>query len=206
MSRCVVLASIILPSWFLLAGAATVTTGTWNLMVSMQLKKVGRYSHSCPTSVMADLENEFRDWMQAEFDMVLGEDNYVLTRAAAADQDDAAEIQVIVKTSRRGRRPVLQQQQKNGGVHTIQSLALPLQWNVQTIVDQWRNAVRFTRLDLPCMGDEATVAQLKIVEVPYFPDSWTSTPIILSFPSTPQNATTTTESGEAAERFVISTY
>jgi hypothetical protein len=205
MSRhCVVLASIILPSWFLLAGAATVTTGPWNLMVSMQLKKVGRYSHYCPTSVMADLENEFRDWMQAEFDMVLGEDNYVLTRAAAADQDDAAEIQVIVKTSRRV-CPVLQQQ--NGGGHTIQSLALPLQWNVQTIVDQWRNAVRFTRLDLPCMGDEATVAQLKIVEVPYFPDSWTSTPIILSFPSTSQNATTTTtESGEAAERFVISTY
>jgi hypothetical protein len=211
LSRRMVLASIIiLPTWFLLAGAAASTvssTGTtWNLMVSMKLKKVGRYSYHCPTTVLTDLENELRDWIQAEFDMVLGEDNYVLTRAAAADQNDTTEIQIIVKTSPRGRRQVLQQQQPNGGVHTIQSLALPLQWNVQTIVDQWRNAVRFTRLDLPCLGDEATIAQLKLVEVPYFPDSWTSTPIILSFPPTPQNATST-ESGEAAvDRFVISTY
>jgi hypothetical protein len=83
----------------------------------------------------------------------------------------------------------------------LHSLTLPLQWNAQTIVDQWRNAVRFTPLNLPCLGESTIVAHLKVTEVPYFPDSWTSTPIIMNYPaSSLQNTTDNTE------RYTISTY
>jgi hypothetical protein len=172
------------------------STTPWHLMVSMQLQKVGRHSYShCPTTVMTDLENEFRDWMVAEFDLILGEDNYVLTRAAAADRGDSTEIQTIVKAT-----TTMTTSPEQGRPHTLHSLTLPLQWNAQTIVDQWRNAVRFTSLNLPCLG-ETTIAHLKVTEVPYFPDSWTSTPIIMNYPaSTWQNATDNTE------RYTISTY
>jgi hypothetical protein len=208
MSRLCVL-SIIMVLWFFLSGTtvqadngATFTdssTTPWHLMVSMQLQKVGRHSNShCPTTVISDLENEFRDWMVAEFDLIMGEDNYVLTRAAAADRGDSTEIQTIVKTTTTTRTTSHEQVQQQ---HTLHSLTLPLQWNAQTIIDQWRNAVRFTSLNLPCLGETTIVTHLKVTEVPYFPDSWTSTPIIMNYPaSTLQNTTDDTE------RYTISTY
>lgn len=152
-------------------------------MFQVKLNKQGRDIATCPMYILSDLENEFRDWIQGDLELMVG-DTFDVSNVAANEYDDGktAEIQVAVRGIQRNHK------------HTIAGIERPLRWTAQTMVDQWKSDIRSTRMDASCMGDSTTQTSLAVYEIPYIPESWKSTPIILGF----HTWSNSTESGESS--------